>query len=299
MDGPLEQRIRERIRSFDIPALLTLLKTTRYAGAEIEYRGQRTAVHQSHLVHDIEFIDAPDPKVIITVNMGLLSAQSPLPSFLMQTMDQLDHDRLERFIGYFDHLLLRDCFAGLYPEREESLLPGWRRASRDRLRLLRPTCPSTLHWLFHKVYPETELSVRREVRQQRVAARELRMGASTLGEGDSMGGFAAIPTGGVEVRIHCDEPRASNGVLWAEEARRRFDAQLLPLLSETVLMLTVVLVLRDQESVLRLAADGHLGYYALQDSPAQTQQVVIFSGDTTGLQGLTNAPDGYTGAPSG
>ncbi|WP_434391471.1 hypothetical protein [Melittangium boletus] len=299
MDGPLEQRIRERIRSFDIPALLTLLKTTRYAGAEIEYRGQRTAVHQSHLVHDIEFIDVPDPKVIITVNMGLLSAQSPLPSFLMQTMDQLDHDRLERFIGYFDHLLLRDCFAGLYPEREESLLPGWRRASRDRLRLLRPTCPSTLHWLFHKVYPETELSVRREVRQQRVPARELRMGASTLGEGDSMGGFAAIPTGGVEVRIHCDEPRASNGVLWAEEARRRFDAQVLPLLSETVLMLTVVLVLRDQESVLRLAPDGHLGYYALQDSPAQTQQVVIFSGDTTGLQGLANAPDGYTRTPSG
>ena len=72
-------------------------------------------------------------------------------------------------------------------------------------------------------------------------------------------------------------------MLWAEEARRRFDAQVLPLLSETALMLRVVLVLRDQESVLRLAADGHLGYYALQDSPAQTQQVVIFSGDTTGL----------------
>jgi len=284
VEGSIEQRIRERIRSFDIPALLEVLRTHGWADAEIEYRGQRTAVHQSHLVHDIEFIPAPDKRVLITVNMGLLSAQSPLPSFLMQTMDQLDHDRLERFIGYFDHLLLRDCFAGLYPEQEESLLPGWRQAEKDRLRLLRPTCPSTLHWLFRKVFPETELSVRREVREQRLAARELRMGSSTLGEGDSMGGFASVPTGGVEVRIYCDEPRASNGVLWAEEARRRFDAELRPLLSETVLMLSVVLVLRDQESVLRLARDSHLGYYALQDSPAQTQQVLIFSGDTTGLQ---------------
>jgi len=298
MEGPIERRIRERVRSFDIPALLAVLEASGYGDAEIEYRGQRTTVHQSHLVHDIEFIHEPDKRVVITVNMGLLSAQSPLPSFLMQTMDQLDHDRLERFIGYFDHLLLRDCFAGLYPEREETLLPGWRQAERDRLRLLRPTCPSTLHWLFRKVFPEVELSVRREVRQQRLPARELRMGASALGEGDSMGGFASIPTGGVEVTLHCDEPRASNGALWAEEARRRFDAELLPLLSETVLMLTVVLVLRDQESVLRLAPDSFLGYYALQDSPAQTQQVVIFSGDTTGLQAHAKAPGGYTEAPS-
>ncbi|ATB33997.1 hypothetical protein [Melittangium boletus] len=298
MEEPLERRIRERIRSFDIPALLAVLEASGYADAEIEYRGQRTTVHQSHLVHDIAFIHEPDKRVIITVNMGLLSAQSPLPSFLMQTMDQLDHDRLERFIGYFDHLLLRDCFAGLYPEREESLLPGWRQAERDRLRLLRPTCPSTLHWLFSKVFPEVELSVRREVRQQRLPARELRMGASALGEGDSMGGFASIPTGGVEVKIHCDEPRASNGVLWAEEALRRFNEELSPLLSETVLMLTVILVLRDQESVLRLARDSPLGYYALQDSPAQTQQVVIFSGDTTGLHAHAKAPSGYTEAPS-
>src|SRR6218665_3549732 len=115
MEGPIERRIRERVRSFDIPALLAVLEASGYGDAEIEYRGQRTTVHQSHLVHDIEFIHEPDKRVVITVNMGLLSAQSPLPSFLMQTMDQLDHDRLERFICYFDHPLPRDCFAGRYP----------------------------------------------------------------------------------------------------------------------------------------------------------------------------------------
>jgi hypothetical protein len=216
--------------------------------------------------------------------VGLLSAQSPLPSFMMQTMDQLDHDRLERFIGFFDQQLLRECFAGLYPEREGSLLPGWPEAAKDRLRLLRPTCQSTLHWLFSKVFPEAELSVRREVRHQRVSAPEMRLGASALGEGDSMGGFASIPTGGMEVRIFCNEPCSSSGVPWAVEALRRFEAKLLPLLSETVLMLTVILVLRDQEGFLRLERQSHLGYDPLHGAPVETRQVLLFSGDTSGAQ---------------
>lgn len=281
MEGALEQRIRERIRSFDVPALLEVLVASGHGDAEIEYRGHRTTVHQSHLVHDIQFIHLPRKRVIITVNLGLLGPQSPLPSFMMRTMDQLDHDRLERFIGYFDHLLLQECFAGLYPERDGSLLPGWPEAAEDRLRLLRPTCPSTLHWLFRKVYPETEISVRREVRRQRVRASEMRLGASTLGEGDAMGGFASIATGGLEVKVYCDEPFSSSGVPWAVEARRRFEADVLPLLSETVLMLTVILVLREQEDFLRLERDSHLGFAPLYEAPVETRQILLFSGETS------------------
>jgi len=284
MNGPLEQRLRERIRGFDIPALLDVLAASGYGDAEIEYRGHRTTVHQSHLVHDIQFIHQPRKRIVITVNVGLLSAQSPLPSFMMQTMDQLDHDRLERFIGFFDHELLSECFAGLYPEREGALLPGWPEAAKDRLRLLRPTCQSTLHWLFHKSFPETEISVRRDVRHQRVSAPEMRLGASALGEGGSMGGFASIPTGGMEVRIFCNEPISASGVTWAVEARRRFEKDLLPLLSESVLMLTVILVLRDQEGFLRLERESHLGYDPLHGAPVETRQVLLFSGDTSSPQ---------------
>jgi hypothetical protein len=281
MDEALERRIRERIRGFDVPALLDVLNVSGYGDAEIEYRSHRTTLHQSHLVHDIQFIHQPRKRIIITVNVGLLSAQSPLPSFMMQTMDQLDHDRLERFIGFFDHQLLRECFAGLYPEREGALLPGWPEAARDRLRLMRPTCQSTLHWLFRKVFPETELSVCRDVRPQKVAAPEMRLGASALGEGGAMGGFASIPTGGMEVRIFADEPICSSGVPWAIEAQRRLESQLLPLLSETVLMLTVILVLRDQEGFLRIERQSHLGYDPLHGAPVQTRQVLLFSGDTS------------------
>jgi hypothetical protein len=279
--APIEQRLRERIRGFDIPALLEVLDAHGYGDAEIEYRGHRTTVHQSHLVHDIQFFHQPRKRVVITVNMGLLSAQSPLPSFMMRTMDQLDHDRLERFVGYFDHRLLQECFAGLYPERDGALLPGWPEAAKDRLRLLRPTCASTLHWLFGKRFPETEISVRREVLPQRVRAPEVRLGSSALGEGGAMGGFASIPTGGMEVKIFCDEPISSSGVPWAVEALRRFEEDLLPLLSDTVLMLTVILVLRDQEGFLRIERDSHLGYDPLEGAPVEVRQVILFSGDTS------------------
>lgn len=292
MNAPLERRLRERIRGFDIPALLDVLAASGYGDAEIEYRGHRTTVHQSHLVHDIQFIHQPRKRVIITVNMGLLSAQSPLPSFMMRTMDQFDHDRFERFIGFFDHLLLQECFAGLFPERDAALLPGWSEAGPDRLRLLRPPSPSTLHWLFLKSYPETEISVRREVRRQRIASRGVRLGSTALGEGDAMGGFASLPTGGMEVKIFCNEPLSSSGVPWAMEARRRFEANLAPLLSESVLMLTVILVLRDQEGFLRIERDSHLGYDPLQGAPVQTQQVLLFSGDTTSLRSRDALPGG-------
>ena len=167
-EKPIEVRTAPTVAMGDGGAAASVLDASGYGDAEIEYRSHRTTVHQSHLVHDIQFQHQPKKRVIITVNVGLLSAQSPLPSFMMRTMEQLDHDRLERFVGYFDHLLLQECFAGLFPERNEALLPGWEGAAWDRLRLLRPTCASTLHWLFCKAFPEAELSVRREVRRQKV-----------------------------------------------------------------------------------------------------------------------------------
>ncbi|HEY8212245.1 MAG TPA: hypothetical protein VIG99_32405 [Myxococcaceae bacterium] len=291
MDGALERRIRERIRSFDVPALLDLLAASGYASAEIEYRSHRTTLHQSHLVHDIQFIHGPRERIVITVNVGLLSAQSPLPSYLMRTMDHLDHDRLERFIGYFDHLLLAGCFAGLYPERSPAHLPGWQDAAMDRLRLLRPTCPSTLHWLFCRAFPEAELSVRREVRRQRVRARGMRLGSSTLGEGDSMGGFASIPSSAVEVKIHLDGPISSSGVPWAVEARHRLESDLMPLLSETALLLTVILVLRERESFLRVEDDSFLAYDPLHGAPVQAQRVLLYSGDPSSASAWETAPD--------
>jgi len=290
----LEKRIRERIHHFDLPALLDLLALAHYRAEDIEYRSHRTQRHQGHLVNKIDFITDEDERgkerrrVVIEVNVGLLSVQSLLPSFLLRTLEEQQDDRMASFLRFFDHELLRARFAGLYPDRDEALLPGWhaKEADRHRLRLLRPTSPSTLHWLFAKVFPETEISVRRQVRRQPVPSSDIRLNQSKLGDSTSMGGFAQVPTGGLEVSIFCDEPWSGTGRAWAHEAPERLNTHILPLLDDTPLLLTVILVLRDHHNRIRidnqgtLEDDSYLGYDPLKQGLHDSQRIILFSGNT-------------------
>jgi hypothetical protein len=285
MPEDLKQRLRERlparIRDFDMPALLELLQRAGYGAGDIEFRSLRTNVHQGRLVDSIEFRDPPKP-VIITVNVGLLSVQSLLPSFMLRALEQEHDERMERFLGYFDHLLLQQRFASLFPEREERLLPGWHQPdkTKTRLHMLRPTCPSTLHWLFSRVFPEMQVLVRRELRRQAVPTTHIRLGTTLLGDSAAMGGFARVPTGGMEVFLYCDEPFSSSGRPWAEEAPRRLETQVLSLLAGMTLLLTVVLVLRDVNDYARAEDDSFMGYAPIKGGPESAQRIVLFSGDT-------------------
>src|SRR5437868_7074784 len=198
MPSPVEEQIAERIQDFDVPALFELLSQLGYTREEIEFRSHRSAAHQGQLLQSIEFIQKPR-RVIITANLGLLTVQTPLPSFFFQQMDKLDQDMMEAFIGFFDDLLLRERFRGLFPERDSSVLPRWEEEESlvDRLTLLRLSSPSSLHWLFSKVFPEAEVLVRRDPRRQRMEAPNLLLGYTVLGEGPPMGGFSNVPMGGV------------------------------------------------------------------------------------------------------
>lgn len=274
----LEQHIRERIRHFDMPALLALLAREGYGESEIEYRSHRTLVHQSHLVHDIQFIHVPRRRVILTVNIGLLSAQSPLPMFLLKTMEQLDPletERMERFLGYFDHELLRARFAGLFPERNAALLPGWESAAHSRLSLLSLTSPSTLHWLLSHAFPEAEVSVWREVHVQPVAARGAQLSATALGDPAALGRFAPVPTGGLEVALFFNQSQCGTGAPWVLEAPRRLSQRVLPVLAQALLPLSVWMVLRDQSAPARLQQDSYLGYSPLVDAAGPHQWILL------------------------
>ncbi|MCP3060889.1 hypothetical protein LXT21_19060 [Myxococcus sp. K38C18041901] len=277
--APVEERIREHAGSFDMPALLELLTKEGYGPDDVELKSHRGTVHAPRLIQSIDFARNPR-RAIITVNLGLLSVQSPLPSFFLKAMESLEHDAMESFLGYFDHLLLRARFAGLFPERDEALLPGWESAAAHRLRLLRPGCPSTLHWLFSQAYPEAEVRVRRATRRQRIDTRGIRLGGAALGDGTSMGGFATVPTGGLEAWLYVNESFCGTGAAWAVEARRRLRSRVLPHLADTPVFLTVALVIRDQHGHARVEDSSYLGYEPIIGGPENDQQVVLFSGDT-------------------
>jgi hypothetical protein len=277
---PIEERIAERLHAFDLPALIDLLAKEGYGQDDIELRSHRGTVHTPHLVHAIHFVRQPR-RVIVTLNLGLLSVQSPLPSFFLKAMEKLEHDALESFLGYFDHLLLRERAASLFPERDTSLLPGWEGNAHHRLGLLRPACPSTLHWLFTRAFPEAEVRVHRATRRQRIETRGVRLGGATLGDGTAMGGFATVPTGGMEAWLYVNEALTRTGTPWAVEARRRLRDRVLPHLADTQLFLTVLLVLRDQHGHARVEDTSHLGYEPIIGGPEHPRQALLYSGDTS------------------
>jgi hypothetical protein len=274
----VEAHITARIHRFDIPALLDALTACGYTDAEIEYRSHRTLLHHGHLVHAIKFEHTPRKRAVITVNLGLLSTQSPLPSFFFKAMDQAAHDSMEDFLGYFDHHLLRARLEGHSPERDEALV-GDKEVAEDRLQLLRPRCPSSLHWLCTRIYPEAEVKIRRTTQWKAFPSPGLRLGATTLGVGSAVGGFATIPQSGMEVSLHLDDPLTGNGTPWALEARRRLDTQLLPRLGDGALFLTVTLTLRGHSSHASLKNDSHLAYDPIVGGPERDHTVVLFSGN--------------------
>jgi hypothetical protein len=276
----IEARITERIHCFDLPALLDVLKTCGYTGDQIEYRSHRSLLSHGHLVQAISFEHTPRRRVVITVNLGLLSTQSPLPSFFFKAMDQIAHDRLEDFLGYFDHHLLRARLAGYSPERDEALV-GDKAVAEDRLQVLRPKCPSSLHWLCTRIFPEAEVKVRRTTQRKSFPSAGLRLGSTTLGVGSAVGGFATIPQSGMEVSLYLDDPLAGDGTPWAFEARRRLDSQLLPRLEDGTLFLTVALTLRGHFSHAALKNNSHLAYDPLVGGPERDHTVILFSGNVS------------------
>ena len=88
----LRTAIRRRIADFDLFALLDLLEFMGYESEEIVFRGHATQVSPPALLHDIEFHTSPGERVVISINFGLLAADSPLPSYFLHVLEQTDVD---------------------------------------------------------------------------------------------------------------------------------------------------------------------------------------------------------------
>ena len=184
----------------------------------------------------------------------------------------------EGFLGYFDHHLLRARFASYAPERDEALT-GDKGVAEDRLQLLRPRCPSSLHWLCSRIFPEAELKVRRTTQRASFPSPGLRLGATALGKSSAVGGFATIPQSGMEISLYMNDSMAGDGTPWAFEAHRRWSVSSCPGWGVRQFFLTVTLILRGQSSHASLRTDSHLAYDPLVGGPERDHTVVLFSGN--------------------
>ncbi|MCX4244124.1 hypothetical protein [Paraliomyxa miuraensis] len=290
----VEERIVARAREFELSALLDLLASIGYDASEIELRGHLSASPRPTMVEQVELFGPPprdrpghahrakgpvDPRVVITVNLGLLSCRSPLPSYLLRLCQELPtRDPVIELLQLLDRSLLH---ARLTSDRPDRTRPGWADVRRDFLRIHELDSPHGLHWLFRHVFPELGVHVRRITDDYRVPFDPARLNHSKLGR-CAFGNTSRIAVHDLEVTLVSAESKLGRDP-WPHIADRRIRRFVLPLLDDVCMNLTVVFLVLDRTSHARLAPPAtYVGYDPMWDgrgaAPLPPARIVLYRG---------------------
>ncbi|MCH9679837.1 MAG: hypothetical protein K0V04_00260 [Deltaproteobacteria bacterium] len=261
----LQGRIKRRIREFDPTALLDLLASIGYEPEQIGFRGHLSASPQPSIIHDIELLGRPGgegseaepsgPRVMITVNLGLVSCRSPLPSYLLGLCHDLDvRDPVRELLDMLDRSLLH---TRLTADRPARILSSWGDVRLDFLRIHGLDSPMGLRWLFAHVFPELSVRVHRVTDDYRVPFDAARLSFSALGR-CAFGDTSRLTVQDIEVTLTTHEALYW-GQPWATVAQGRVRRHVLPLLTEVCMNLTVVML---------RVGDGSYAYLS-EDRPPQ------------------------------
>jgi hypothetical protein len=299
----LRRAICARARELEIGALLDLLATLGYRPDDICFRGHLGEAPQPTLVHRVQFaepigapadtaddtLDAPlEPAgaapVTVTVNLGLLSCRSPLPSYFQHLLrDGVRYEPLIELLQLLDRNLLR---RRLTCDRPEHIVAQWRAITGDLVRIHGLDSLVGLSWLFRHVVPELPSAVARTTDELRVPYASARLGLSALGSA-CVGATTPVDIHDFQVTLRCSESLLRPGVPWLHELDRRLRAIVFPALEPVAMNLTVVLELADDRAVAMLHDDrppprdsylgsDPLGRFGAPDGPPR--RVVMFRG---------------------
>jgi hypothetical protein len=233
----------------------------------------------------------PRSQVTVTVNLGLLSCRSPLPSYFQHLLrDAWIGEPLLELLQILDRSLLR---ARLTCDRPERLVARWDELASDLVRLHGLDSLVGLSWLFRHVFSDLPVTVTRTPEQLRVPYSSARLGSSKLGSA-CFGAVARIDVHDFQVTLRCEESLLRPGVPWLHEVERRLRTIVFPTLEPVCMNLTIVLELADNGAVAALSdgpgprPDSYLGV-----SPLGGRRVVyrgLLPRDQAGTDELENAP---------
>ena len=275
-----ERKIASRIHDFDIISLLELLEYLGYHPEEIYFRSHLSTSSQPSLIHGIEFRDEPTRSVLIIVNLGLLSAQSPLPSYFLKKLDAgyINAQAFVDFIGYFDHFLIKNYLLSIYPEMNKRFFPD-RQVTKSRfLELLDLRSCSTLHWLFELVFPELGVCVEKIALGRQLRSAPIRLGETILGTDAIFGAKASSPVQGRRVTLFSEFESTDRGEPWPREIEQRLTDPVFPILRSIGMDLEIVLVIRAQKTWAKLHSESYLGYDKIRGGEEDYRRITIFTG---------------------
>lgn len=276
----LEKKIAERVYEFDIISLLRLLISLGYRAEEVRFKSNDSICSQPAMIHEITFVQEPVPEVLITLNLGLLSAQSPLPSYFRKRLDEdiTGSRSFVDFIGYFDHHLIRDYVCNIYPEINRFFFPSWELTKRRFLHVLDLKSCNCLHWLFQKVFPEIGVQAEKALLGRDLKSEQVRLGASALGSDSVFGKQNIVLIHGWQITLYSDEETTPRKVPWPREIKNRLNELVFPLLRPVGIDMEIYLVLTTQKRWARLHRETYLGYDRIRGERESYRRIRIFRG---------------------
>lgn len=258
-------RVSAHARQFELEPLVRLLRS-RLPEYAICYRGRPSLASEPSLIDRVEF---ETRRIVIHLNLGLLSSTSPLASYFFR----LRHDTragpgLEQILNLCNDALLRARAEAMQPlatTEPSAVGAGASFGLRETIwQLHQPSSAVALHWLFKRLFPELEVSVRRVAREHKTPAPLARNGWARLG-GTALEAEVSVTVPAHEVTLVADDSDSPNAQPWHEEIAVRIGQ--LPAARAPIVDATLRVILIDRSSSLCLTLQGaELGFSSLGEA---------------------------------
>ena len=278
-----EARVSARARRFDLRALVELLGSRGYPRESLLFEGNLEG-GSSSLVHAVTFRQRPST-VVITVNMGLLGDSGLLPSYFLRLVERsADPDKFYDFIRFFDHVLIANYLAAVWPEDDPKVFGDYAAVRRTFLRMRGFSSKSSLHWLGQTIFPELGVRVSRIDFADPTEAHSFTTGLSLVDGTSVIGKVYEVDAKGFCVEIVAEEEVDSRGKSWATVVRARLQERMLPVLAPFRVPLMARLEVQSHASWARLAGPeqrpGFLGYDRLTADGESSHSILLYRGIT-------------------
>ncbi|WP_035240868.1 type VI secretion system baseplate subunit TssG [Desulfobacter vibrioformis] len=276
----VENRIRKNVGRFDLVSLIRLLRHIGYDNRQIRFKSYNSQLSQKSLIQSVRFRKWPEKIAELTLNMGLLSPQAPLPSYFQKIIDKgmIDVNAFYQFINFFDHPLAASFVTSVMPEENTRLFPDWGSTKLSYIKMLDLKSVNTLHWFLSLYFPELELRVDKTRNPRQIETNPFILGRAVIGDTATFGDRTTIVAQGVRITLFAQEERTGKDLPWPREIRDRLETHVFPVLAAVGMDVEVVLVIKDQQTWARLERNSYLGYDKVQGGSNPLRRIKIFNG---------------------
>ena len=280
----LRRRITSHPSKFDLLALLRALKHLGYQPSDLLFRHDPEEPPGHTLIANVDFRESPTRHVAVTVNIGLLGPNSPLPSYFLRFLEEVpDREAYLQFMGFFNHLCIKNLLSSIHPDHFGRYYEDWDSIRRSHLGICGLNSLERVQWLFSQFVPELPASIARSRFRQTGDYQPARTGITRLDGTGIMGrNYQAFKEGFV-VKLHAEQERDSRGRSWAPLLEDRFRLLIQPLLKLHGVEVSLTLTIAEHASWAKLTQQGFLGYDRLREPHSGEHQVVLYDGSSPSL----------------